>query len=170
MCALPKEIAVPHTLLISPTELAAQLDAPNCFIFDVRHELQDVDAGRTAYRAGHIPGAIFLHMDEDLSGQKTGQNGRHPLPEREAFAAKLAGLGVTAGAQVVAYDAAGGMMAGYLYHVHPSAPLAVGKSFGHYCGELGLDALDPPPETGMWGSPFDYEKNALLYAPEYQVG
>lgn len=106
---------MPHTLLISPTELAAQLDAPNCIIFDVRHELQDVDAGRTAYRAGHIPGAIFLHMDEDLSGPKTGQNGRHPLPEREAFATKLAGLGVTAGAQVVAYDAAGGMMAARLW-------------------------------------------------------
>ncbi|MDQ7990794.1 MAG: ATP-dependent DNA helicase [Candidatus Dactylopiibacterium sp.] len=46
-----------------------------------------------------------------------------------------------------------------------SATLAVGKSFGHYCGELGLDALDPLPDTGMWGSPFQYDEQAMLYAP-----
>ncbi|MBK9393214.1 MAG: ATP-dependent DNA helicase [Uliginosibacterium sp.] len=49
--------------------------------------------------------------------------------------------------------------------IFASATLAVGKSFGHYCGELGLDALDPPPDTGMWGSPFDYGAQAMLYAP-----
>jgi ATP-dependent DNA helicase DinG len=49
--------------------------------------------------------------------------------------------------------------------IFASATLAVGKSFGHYCGELGLDALDPPPDTGMWGSPFDYAEQAMLYAP-----
>lgn len=49
--------------------------------------------------------------------------------------------------------------------IFASATLAVGKSFGHYCGELGLDAIDPPPETGMWGSPFAYEQQAVLYAP-----
>jgi ATP-dependent DNA helicase DinG len=49
--------------------------------------------------------------------------------------------------------------------IFASATLAVGKSFGHYCAELGLDALDPPPETGMWGSPFDYQQQAVLYAP-----
>ena len=49
--------------------------------------------------------------------------------------------------------------------IFASATLAVGKSFGHYCGELGLDVLDPAPETGMWGSPFEYEEQAVLYAP-----
>ncbi|MBS1210909.1 MAG: ATP-dependent helicase [Proteobacteria bacterium] len=49
--------------------------------------------------------------------------------------------------------------------IFASATLAVGKSFGHYCGELGLDVLDPPPETGMWGSPFAYDEQAMLYAP-----
>lgn len=50
--------------------------------------------------------------------------------------------------------------------IFASATLAVGKSFGHYCGELGLDSLDPAPETGMWGSPFEYGEQAVLYAPE----
>ncbi|MBK9615521.1 MAG: sulfurtransferase [Uliginosibacterium sp.] len=106
---------MPHTLLIAPAELAAHFDKPDWFVFDVRHELQDTEAGRTAYRAGHIPGAIFLHMDEDLSAGKTGKNGRHPLPDRDAFAARLAALGVAPGTQVVAYDAAGGMMAARLW-------------------------------------------------------
>lgn len=106
---------MPHTMLISPQELAAHLDAPNWIVFDVRHELQNLAAGRAAYHAGHIPGALFLHMDEDLSAVQTGKNGRHPLPERAHFAAKLAALGVSADSQVVVYDAAGGMMAARLW-------------------------------------------------------
>lgn len=50
--------------------------------------------------------------------------------------------------------------------IFASATLAVGKSFNHYNGELGLDALEPPPETGMWGSPFKYDEQAILYAPD----
>jgi ATP-dependent DNA helicase DinG len=46
-----------------------------------------------------------------------------------------------------------------------SATLAVGQEFGHYLGELGLDALDPPVRTAVWGSPFDYPHQAVLYAP-----
>ncbi|MEN3113039.1 ATP-dependent DNA helicase [Uliginosibacterium paludis] len=49
--------------------------------------------------------------------------------------------------------------------IFASATLAIGQSFGHYCGELGLDVLDPVPETGMWGSPFEYGEQAVLYAP-----
>lgn len=49
--------------------------------------------------------------------------------------------------------------------VFTSATLAVGQDFGHYCGELGLDWLEPPPVTAVWGSPFDYAEQALLYAP-----
>jgi ATP-dependent DNA helicase DinG len=49
--------------------------------------------------------------------------------------------------------------------IFTSATLAVGKDFGHYCRELGLAWLDPPPLTAVWGSPFDYAEQALLYAP-----
>ncbi|NMG49478.1 ATP-dependent DNA helicase [Azoarcus communis] len=50
--------------------------------------------------------------------------------------------------------------------VFASATLAVGNDFGHYCRELGLAWMDPPPETAVWGSPFDYAQQALLYAPQ----
>ena len=50
--------------------------------------------------------------------------------------------------------------------VFTSATLAVGRDFGHYCRELGLNWVEPPIETAVWGSPFDYQKQAVLYAPQ----
>lgn len=50
--------------------------------------------------------------------------------------------------------------------IFTSATLAVGRDFRHYCEDLGLDALDPPAQTVVWGSPFDYANQAVLYAPE----
>ena len=49
--------------------------------------------------------------------------------------------------------------------IFTSATLAVGQNFDHYCDELGLSQLEPPPATAVWGSPFDYGEQALLYAP-----
>ena len=104
-----------YTTLISAQNLMRQIADPDCLVFDLRHDLSDLQAGRIAHAAGHIPGAHFLHMDEDLSGTKTGQNGRHPLPERKLFAARLAALGVNQHSQIVVYDAQGGMMAARLW-------------------------------------------------------
>ena len=50
--------------------------------------------------------------------------------------------------------------------IFTSATLAVGPDFGHYCRELGLHWLEPPPDTALWGSPFDYPQQAILYAPQ----
>ena len=55
-------------------------------VIEASFDLADVDAGEAAWRAGHLPGSHYAHLDRDLSGAKTGQNGRHPLPERRAFA------------------------------------------------------------------------------------
>ena len=76
--------------LIDATAFADCLGKPDCCVFDVRHQLADVDYGDRAYIAGHIPGAVFLHCDRDLSGAKTGSNGRHPLPDPAVLAEKLA--------------------------------------------------------------------------------
>jgi thiosulfate/3-mercaptopyruvate sulfurtransferase len=91
-------------LLVTTEELAAHLGDPGWVIFDTRHDLMDVEKGRRAYAAGHVPGAFFLHVDEDLSGKKTGRNGRHPLPEIADFAARMNERGVTPETQVVVYD------------------------------------------------------------------
>jgi thiosulfate/3-mercaptopyruvate sulfurtransferase len=99
-------------LLVSADELAAH---PEWRVFDCRHDLKNTEYGRQAYARGHIPGAQFLHLDEDLSGTKTGSNGRHPLPEVAAFAARMSACGVDAGTHVVAYDNEGGIFASRLW-------------------------------------------------------
>src|SRR5215472_2637726 len=93
-----------YTTLISTADLARHLDDPGFVVVDCHHNLADVDAGEHAYRAGHIPGALFLHLDRDLSGATTGRNGRHPLPDAGALAARLGRAGIDGSRQVVAYD------------------------------------------------------------------
>ena len=101
-----------YTTLISAANLAERLAAApgSVALFDCRFDLVDPAAGEAAYAAGHIPGAQYLHLDRDLSGRKTGTNGRHPLPTRDALATLLASRGLKQGQQVVAYDAQGAPM------------------------------------------------------------
>lgn len=101
--------------LVTVREVAAHLSDQLWRIFDCRHDLANPSFGELAFAEGHIPGARFVHLDRDLSGTKTGRNGRHPLPERAAFAARLSELGVGEATQVVAYDDAGGMFAARLW-------------------------------------------------------
>ncbi len=103
----------PFHTLIGADELAEIID--HCIVVDCRHELTNPKAGRTAYEEGHIPGAYFLHLDEDLAAPLSGSNGRHPLPEPQDFAAKMASIGLTPETQLIAYDAAGGMVASRLW-------------------------------------------------------
>ena len=103
------------TTLIDATELAA-LDPATVRLFDCRFDLADPDAGRKRFDAGHIPGATYLHLDDDLAGPVApGRTGRHPLPDREAFRSLVRRYGVTMDAQIVAYDDAGGMFAARLW-------------------------------------------------------
>jgi thiosulfate/3-mercaptopyruvate sulfurtransferase len=102
--------------LITTGELANLTGRPDVVVCDVRHDLARPDAwGEAQYRAGHIPGAVFAHLDRDLSAPKTGTNGRHPLPSPEAAAALFGRLGIAVGKQVVAYDQGGGMFAARLW-------------------------------------------------------
>ncbi len=104
-----------HTTLVSAKETAAHLDDPLWVICDCRHDLANYSAGYKAYRSGHIPGARFLHLDVDLSGPKTGLNGRHPLPHPATFCLRLGALGISNDTQIVAYDESGGVYASRLW-------------------------------------------------------
>jgi thiosulfate/3-mercaptopyruvate sulfurtransferase len=104
-----------YTTLISAADLATHLRDPAWVLFDCSHDLGDTEAGEHAYAQGHVPGARFAHLDHDLSGARTGSNGRHPLPDRGAFVAWLRAMGVSQASQVVAYDAQGGPYASRLW-------------------------------------------------------
>jgi thiosulfate/3-mercaptopyruvate sulfurtransferase len=101
--------------LISPTELAPQLANEQWAIVDCRFDLTDPGAGERHFLEAHIPGARYAHLDRDLSGEKTGVNGRHPLPTAEQMRQRFSALGVGPGTQVVAYDADSGMYAARLW-------------------------------------------------------
>ena len=66
--------------LISTAALANHIADPGFTIVDCRFKLDDVNWGEAQWKLGHIPGAVYAHLDRDLSGPKTGTNGRHPLP------------------------------------------------------------------------------------------
>lgn len=104
-----------HTTLIDAATLASQLTDSHVIAIDCRFDLARPEAGELAYADGHIPGAAYAHLDRDLSGQKTGHNGRHPLPSPAALSATLGRLGINASTQVIAYDQDNGMYASRLW-------------------------------------------------------
>lgn len=102
--------------LISPQEAVRHLGDEDWAIIDCRGSLTDSAAGRLRYLDAHIPGAVYAHLEHDLTGKGSAEHGgRHPLPEVEAFAATLSRWGIDERVQVVVYDDAGGMFAGRLW-------------------------------------------------------
>jgi len=99
--------------LVSTGELEKNL--AHWRVFDCRHDLAKPELGEQQYREGHIPGAVFAHLDRDLSGRKTGNNGRHPLPDPQDFEKWLEKTGLTPKDHAVCYDAGPGAMAARLW-------------------------------------------------------
>lgn len=94
-----------RTPLLSTAELAERLSDPDWVVADCRFELGKPEAGLIAWRSGHIPGAIHVDLERDLSARVTATTGRHPLPAIDEFAATLSRLGIGGRTQVVCYDA-----------------------------------------------------------------
>jgi thiosulfate/3-mercaptopyruvate sulfurtransferase len=101
--------------LIDPATLAAHLDDADWVVIDCRFDLADPPKGERLYLESHIPGARYAHLDRDLSGAKTGANGRHPLPTADEMRARFGAFGIGPGRQVVVYDADSGMHASRLW-------------------------------------------------------
>jgi thiosulfate/3-mercaptopyruvate sulfurtransferase len=101
--------------LVDARALSRALGSADWIVVDCRFTLSDPSAGRAAYDRGHIPGARYAHLDEDLSRPPTPDEGRHPLPDRAHFAATLGNWGVGANDRVVAYDDGSGAVAARLW-------------------------------------------------------
>ena len=122
-------------------------------VVDCRFNLLQPEAGRAAYREGHIPGAWYAHLDQDLSGPRGRDTGRHPLPDPEALRAFLGTLGVTPGTHVVAYDDAGGSLAARLWWLlrwmgHRHVVLLDGGLAAWQKAGLPLSRVIPTPQSG----------------------
>jgi len=84
-------------------------------LVDCRFDLADPGAGERAYADGHLPDALYAHLERDLSGPVTAQSGRHPLPDAAELAHRLGRWGIGRGVQLVAYDAGSGAYAARLW-------------------------------------------------------
>lgn len=132
--------------MILPVVDASFLDAhPEAVVADVRYYL-DGRSGWDAYAAGHLPGAVFIDLSEVLADPPAAGRGRHPLPSPQRFAEGLSAAGIGDGSVVVAYDDAGGAMAGRLVWLlrmlgHDAALLDGGLSA--WAGPLSTDPAAP---------------------------
>lgn len=103
------------TNFIKTEQLAQFYSQPNWIILDCRFDLQKPEWGFIDYQRAHIPGAIFVDLNQELSGPITPKTGRHPLPEPNFFAQLIAKLGITPEKQVVVYDTANGAFSARLW-------------------------------------------------------
>jgi len=101
--------------VVDADTLGLNLDHPDWRVVDCRHDLSQPESGLQAYLRGHLRGAVYAHLDRDLSGPKTGRNGRHPLPSAEQLAQRFVQWGIDPQTQIVAYDAGNGQFAGRLW-------------------------------------------------------
>ncbi|HET7924656.1 MAG TPA: sulfurtransferase [Rhodanobacteraceae bacterium] len=108
-------IAMTFGPLIDANALARELGRGDYIVVDCRFTLTDPPAGRAAYERGHIPGARYADLDNDLARHPRADEGRHPLPEPERFAVTLGDWGIGPDDAVVAYDEGSGAIAARLW-------------------------------------------------------
>jgi thiosulfate/3-mercaptopyruvate sulfurtransferase len=138
--------------VVDQSWLRAHLGHPDLVVADVRWRMAEPGGGRAAYDGAHIPGAVFVDLDNDLASAPSmdGRGGRHPLPASGSFAAVMAGKGIGDDHVVVAYDDAGGSVASRLWWMldtlgHSSAVLDGG--IGAWSGPTESDAPERPVAT-----------------------
>lgn len=100
---------------VTTGQLAGHATDPLWIIVDCSFDLAEPDWGAENYLEGHIPGAIYAHIDRDLSGPITLATGRHPLPDLKFMAERLSAWGIGPSHQVVVYDTANGAFASRLW-------------------------------------------------------
>lgn len=101
--------------LVQAETLAVALTRTDLAIVDCRFSLASPGAGERAYLQAHLPGAVYAHLDRDLSDHRKQGEGRHPWPDAADFTAKLGAWGISPQHQVVAYDDGDGAFAARLW-------------------------------------------------------
>ena len=159
------------TTLVQPETLSIALGRRDLAIVDCRFSLANPLAGESAYREAHIPGAVFAHLDRDLSDHNKHGEGRHPWPEAEVFTEKLARWGISPRHQVVAYDDGDGAMAARFWFLmrmlgHEKVAVLDGGWSGWSALGLQVDTSTPSPMRERYEARFDEKR--LLDATQVQ--
>jgi thiosulfate/3-mercaptopyruvate sulfurtransferase len=150
-------MAMPEPL-ISVAELKTLLG--DVIVCDIRWRLTEPDAGRALFLEAHIPGAVFVDLDKDLSGSP-GERGRHPLPSADSFRKSLGRLGIAPDSHVVVYDDVSGMVAARMWWMlraigHTDVQLLDG-GFSAWIGEGGATSSgEESPEPRLYGGDVDF--------------
>ena len=138
-------------------------------IVDCRFSLANPNWGYEEYKVDHIPGAVYAHMNEDLSGPVIkGKTGRHPLPDPGKFVEWVQRTGISNQSQVVAYDQANGSMAARLWWLmqwigHPAVAVLDGGWVAWQRAGLPIDDKVPHPKPTTFIPTFH---NELLVAAD----
>ncbi len=104
-----------YKTLIEVQSVSRHLADPDWVFVDCQYDLADKNAGCQSYLAGHIPGAVYAGLHQDLSSQPVTDCGRHPVPSPETLEIKFSAMGIANHKQVVAYDNSGGTFAARLW-------------------------------------------------------
>jgi thiosulfate/3-mercaptopyruvate sulfurtransferase len=162
-----------YSTLISVSQLQRlQRSGQPLLLLDCSFDLMNPAAGRDQYTSGHIPAAVYVHLDEHLS-DKTGADrasgGRHPLPSRDTFAKRLAALGLRSDMQAVVYDRQGANCCGRLWWMlkwcgHEAAAVIDG---GLQAWQAAGGALEGGPGTARATGDFTL-KDPLVYVASTQ--
>lgn len=148
------------TTLVEAKELGASLGQTDLAIIDCRFDLRDPGSGARAFAAGHIPTAVYAHLDEDLSDLSRSGHGRHPLPSHDAFCARLGAMGVSPTQQVVCYDAGDAGLAARLWWMlkllgHERVAVLDGGTAAWVAAGLPLQSKATTPKPALYRGRFN---------------
>lgn len=144
-----------YTTLIGSAELNGLRSREDVIVIDCRFDLTAPEAGRRRYREGHIPGAVYAHLETDLSAPAGTGGGRHPLPDTDGIRRRLTALGIDNGSQVVAYDDMCGAFAARLwwmlrYTGHENCAVLNGGWQDWLAGGFAVEEGDIHPRIGNY--------------------
>ncbi len=135
-------------MLVTADWLYKHLEDPEVVIIDCRFDLSNPKLGWSQYQEGHIPKAIYLDLEKDLSGPVQEHGGRHPLPDMQEFVGKMGSYGIDEEKHVIVYDNQSGAMAArcwflLTYMGHPQVSLLEG-GYDHWV-QQGYPISDEKP-------------------------
>ena len=175
---IPTSHAPHYSLLISVSELKAlQASGQPLMLFDCSFDLMNPAAGEASFHEAHIPGALYVHLDRDLSDNSGhGVNGgRHPLPSREKFATWLGSIGFNNTMQAVVYDRQGVNYAGRLWWMlkwlgHENVAVLDGGLQAWQASEAMTTQVTPPRAPGYFKLGVEKAQLVMTTAVEQQLG